>query len=100
MNKYDITEHMQMKFVEIFEEVLDGKIENLILNLNEFIRFVICYSFLLFKRYFTKCVAERTATFLHREERQVHRTTTRSGINRNRSTTIRRGIRASAIPEW
>ena len=73
MNKCDITEHMKMKFVEIFEEVLDGKIENLILNLNEFIRFVICYSFLLFKRYFTKCVAERTATFLHREERQVRR---------------------------
>lgn len=76
MNKYDITERMKMVFVEIFEEVLDGKIENLILmefNLNEFIRFVVCYCFLLCKRYFKKCVAERTATLLHREERQIRR---------------------------
>ena len=76
MNKYDITEHMKMKFAEIIEELVDGKVENLILmefNLDEFIRFVICYSFLLCKRYFKKCVAERAATFLHRQERQIYR---------------------------
>ena len=83
MNKYDITERVEMQFVEIVEEVVDDKVENLILmefNLNEFIRFVVCYVFLLCKRYFKKCVAERAATLLHREERQIRRIAKKNGL--------------------
>ena len=82
-NKYDITERMKMNFVEIMEEVVDDKVENLILmefDLNEFIRFVVCYVFLLCNRYFKTCVAERAATFLHRQERQIYRIKKENGL--------------------